>query len=255
VTTPGGTGGTREPEPTGFLYPFIEGDERDTGALLRDLVKSATDKMVENAALRAETLDRSGHIVELASRAMAERFGRGGRLFTMGNGGSATDAQGAAELFRLPPRGQPLPALSLVDDQAVVTALSNDVGYELVFSRQVIAHGAPDDMLVGFSTSGDSPNLLRAFEEASRRGMLTVGLCGYERSAMATSHVVHHCLVVRSESVHRIQETQDALLVALWESVQQHLPAQRAPEEPAAPAEAAAPAAPAEGDDGERHSA
>ncbi len=88
---------------------------------------------------------------------MADRFGRGGRLFTFGNGGSATDAQGTAELFRLPPYGRPLPALSLVEDQAVLTALSNDVGFELVFSRQVIAHAEPEDIAVGFSTSGDSP--------------------------------------------------------------------------------------------------
>ncbi len=154
---------------------------------------------------------------------MADRFRRGGRLFAFGNGGSATDAQGTAELFRLPPSGRPLPALSFVEDQAVLTALSNDVGFELVFSRQVIAHARPGDIAVGFSTSGDSPNLLRAFEEAARRGLLTVGLCGYEGSGMATSDAVQHCLVVRSESVHRIQETQDALMFALWQAVQRHL--------------------------------
>jgi D-sedoheptulose 7-phosphate isomerase len=221
---------TPEPEPTGFLYPFIEAEERDADGLLRELVESATAKARESAELRAETLDSCGHIIESAGRAMAERFGRGGRLYTFGNGGSATDAQGTAELFRQPPQGRPLPALSLVEDQAVLTALSNDVGFELVFSRQIIAHATEYDMVVGFSTSGDSPNLLRAFEEASRRGLLTVGLCGYERSAMATSHAVHHCLVVRSESVHRIQEAQDALMLALWESVQQHLPVEAAPE-------------------------
>ena len=225
----------RQPEPTGFLYPFIEAEERDAGALLRELVESATAKAQESAELRAEALDRCAHIIESAGRAMAERFGQGGRLFTFGNGGSATDAQGTAELFRRPPHGRPLPALSLVDDQAVLTALANDVGFELVFSRQIIAHAGAHDMVVGFSTSGDSANLLRAFEEASRRGLLTVGLCGYERSAMATSHVVHHCLVVRSESVHRIQEAQDGLMLALWESVQQHLPVAAAPED-AAPA-------------------
>jgi D-sedoheptulose 7-phosphate isomerase len=101
--------------------------------------------------------------------------------------------------------------------------LSNDVGFELVFSRQLIAHAKPGDVAVGFSTSGDSPNLLRAFEEAARRGLLTVGLCGYEGSGMATSSAVQHCLVVRSESVHRIQETQDALMFVLWNAVQRHL--------------------------------
>jgi D-sedoheptulose 7-phosphate isomerase len=223
----------QEPEPTGFLYPFIDSEERDAGALLRQLVESATSKAEDSALLRAEALDRCAHIIASASAAMAERFDRGGRLFTMGNGGSATDAQSSAELFRRPPQGRPLPALSLVDDQAVLTALANDVGFDLVYSRQVIAYAGADDVLVGFSTSGDSANLLRAFEEASRRGLLTVGLCGYERSAMATSYAVHHCLVVRSESVHRIQETQDALVLALWESVQQSLAPESVPEAPA----------------------
>ena len=210
-------------EPTGFLYPFIEAEERDAGALLTDLAASARAKGEESAALRLTTLERCADEVEAAATAMADRFRRGGRLFTFGNGGSATDAQGTAELFRHPPHGCALPALSLVDDQAVLTALSNDVGFELVFSRQLIAHARAGDIAVGFSTSGDSPNMLRAFEEAARRGLVTVGLCGYEGSGMAVSDAVQHCLVVRSESVHRIQETQDALTLAVWESVQRHL--------------------------------
>ncbi|HEY1653226.1 MAG TPA: SIS domain-containing protein [Acidimicrobiales bacterium] len=210
-------------EPTGFLYPFIEADERDAGALVSDLVASARAKVGDSAALRTSTLARCAGQVEAAASAMAERFGRGGRLFAFGNGGSATDAQGTAELFRLPPTGRPLPALSLVEDQAVLTALSNDVGFDLVFSRQLIAHVRADDIAVGFSTSGDSPNMLHAFEEAARRGLLTIGLCGYEGSGMAVSDAVQHCLVVRSESVHRIQETQDALMFTLWEAVQRHL--------------------------------
>ena len=210
-------------EPTGFLYPFIEAEEHDAGALIADLVASARAKVAESASLRSATLARCAGQVEGAASAMADRFGRGGRLFSFGNGGSATDAQGTAELFRLPPYGRPLPALSFVEDQAVLTALSNDVGFELVFSRQVIAHARSGDIAVGFSTSGDSPNLLHAFDEAARRGLLTIGLCGYEGSGMATSDAVAHCLVVRSESVHRIQETQDALMFALWEAVQRHL--------------------------------
>ena len=212
-------------EPTGFLYPFIDAEERDAGVLMRDLVMSAQAKMRESASLRAATLARCAEQVERAGAAVAERFSRGGRLFSFGNGGSATDAQGTAELFRHPPYGTPLPALSLVDDQAVLTALSNDVGFELVFSRQLIAHADEHDVAVGFSTSGDSANMLAAFEEAAHRGLLTVGLCGYEGSGMATSAAVQHCLVVRSESVHRIQEVQDALTLALWGSVQRHLPA------------------------------
>jgi D-sedoheptulose 7-phosphate isomerase len=212
-------------EPTAFLYPFIEAEEEDAGTLMTELVRSAQAKMQESASLRAATLERCADQVERVAVGMAERFARGGRLFSFGNGGSATDAQGTAELFRHPPHGTALPALSLVDDQAVLTALSNDVGFELVFSRQLIAHAGGLDMAIGFSTSGDSVDMLRAFEEAAQRDVLTVGLCGYEGSGMAVSDAVHHCLVVRSESVHRIQEVQDALTLALWGSVQRHLPA------------------------------
>jgi D-sedoheptulose 7-phosphate isomerase len=110
--------------------------------------------------------------------------------------------------------------MSLVDDRAVLTALANDIGFELVFSRQIIAHAAGGDIAVGFSTSGDSVNVLRGLEECSRRGLLTIGLSGYEGGAMAASPAVVHCLVVRSESVHRIQEAQNALLLQLWTLVQ-----------------------------------
>jgi D-sedoheptulose 7-phosphate isomerase len=154
---------------------------------------------------------------------MAACFLQGGRLLAFGNGGSATDAEGTVGLFRHPPHGRSLPALSLVDDQAVLTALSNDVGFELVFARQVIAHGRAGDIAVGFSTSGGSVNILRAFEEAARRDLLTIGLCGYEGAAMTVSDAVHHCLVVRSESVHRIQEAQDALMLELWSTVQRYV--------------------------------
>jgi D-sedoheptulose 7-phosphate isomerase len=210
-------------EPTGFLYPFIESEERDVAALLVDLAGSARTKLEESRTLRATTLERTSDLLEETAAAMATGFARGARLFAFGNGGSATDAEGAVQLFRHPPSGRPLPALSLVDDRAVLTALANDVGFELVFSRQLIAHAQPGDIAVGFSTSGDSVNLLRGFEEAARRNVLTIGLCGYEGSAMATSEAVDHCLVVCSESVHRIQETQAALVLRLWSIVQRRL--------------------------------
>ena len=210
-------------ESTGFLYPFIESEERDSSSLLSALATSAEEKIIESRLLRADSLERCTDVLAQAGAAMANRFRNGGRLFAFGNGGSATDAEGTTHLFRHPPNGRALPALSLVDDRAVLTALANDVGYELVFSRQIIAHARPGDIAVGFSTSGDSANMLSAFEEAARRGLLTVGLCGYERAAMAQSDAVHHCLVVASESVHRIQEAQDALMLELWSIVQRQL--------------------------------
>lgn len=208
---------------TRFLYPFIESDERDEAALLADLAASATAKFEISRHLQASTLERCRDAIQRSGTGMAARFAAGGRMFAFGNGGSATDADGAVELFSRLDRDRPLPAVSLVADPAVLTALSNDVGFDLVFSRQLIAYGRPGDIAVGFSTSGDSVNILRAFEEADRRGMLTVGLSGYGGGAMAAAPSVAHCLVVQSDSVHRIQEAQDALVWALWETVQREL--------------------------------
>ena len=173
--------------------------------------------------LRVATLERSGAQVLEAAEEMAARFAAGGRLFTFGNGGSSTDAAALAALFARPPWGVALPARSLVDDTAVLTALGNDVGFELVFSRQLIAHAGPADIAVGLSTSGSSRNLLAAFAEARGRGVLTIGLAGYDGGEMAASPDVAHRLVVPSDSVHRIQETQAAVGFALWAAVQRWL--------------------------------
>ena len=209
------------PETTDFLYPFIEGDETDSGTLLEDLARSAEGKWRQSSALRLVTLERCEAQLRTTAEAMAERFKAGGRLFTFGNGGSATDAEAVAHLYTQPPWGQALPARSLAEDQAVMTALGNDVGFELVFSRQLIAHGRAHDIAMGFSTSGNSDNLMRAFAEARKQGMLTVGLSGYDGGRMAAEGTpVEQCLVARSDSVHRIQESQAALNHALWAAVQ-----------------------------------
>ena len=141
----------------------------------------------QRPALRSVRRRRRGCVSSWPQLAdiMAARFVGGARLFTFGNGGSSTDAASLAELFARPPWGCPLPARSLVDDSAVVTALGNDVGFDLVFSRQLIAHGAPGDIAIGISTSGSSRNVLTAFAEARTRGMITVGLAGYDGGEMA----------------------------------------------------------------------
>jgi D-sedoheptulose 7-phosphate isomerase len=211
------------PEGTDFLYPFIEGDERDSERLLADLARSADAKAFESHRLGGATLAACREQIGCLAADLADRLEAGGRLFTFGNGGSSTDAATVAALFARPPYGRPLPARSLVADHAVLTALGNDVGFELVFSRQVIAHGQAGDIAMAISTSGNSLNLLRGLEEAKRRGLLTVGLAGYDGGQMATSADVDHCLVVRSESVHRVQETQAALAFEVWAAVQRRI--------------------------------
>jgi D-sedoheptulose 7-phosphate isomerase len=207
-------------ETTDFLYPFIEADERDSTALVTDLAESARAKVRTSAELRRTTLQRSAVEIEEAAAAMTARFQRGGRLYVFGNGGSSTDAVSLATLFVRPPWGQGLPARTLIDDSAVLTAIGNDVGFDLAFSRQLIAHATTADIAIGLSTSGNSRNLLIAFEEASRRGLLTIGIAGYSGGEMGRSAFVQHCLLVDDDSVHRIQETQAAMGFALWQQVQ-----------------------------------
>ena len=211
------------PERTDFLYPFIDAGERDPGSLLADLAASAEAKAAESRRLAAATIERSQTELDRAGRGIAACFAAGGRMLTFGNGGSATDAAALARLFARPATGAPLPARSLAADEAVLTALANDVGFELVFARQLMAQGRPGDVAVGLSTSGNSANLMVAFAEGRRRGMFTVGLAGYDGGRMATCEDLDVCLVVAAESVHRIQETQAALGVELWSRVHREL--------------------------------
>jgi D-sedoheptulose 7-phosphate isomerase len=217
-----GTGGSRPGEATDFLYPFIDAQETDAQALLADLATSARAKAAESAALRRDTLAASADTLAAAGAEIARRFAAGGRLFTFGNGGSSTDASTLAALFAHPPAERPLPAWSLTADQAILTALGNDVGFELVFARQLIARAGAGDIAIAMSTSGSSADQTAGQREARRRGMYTVGFAGYDGGEFATSRDVDVCLVVRSQSVHRIQESQALLGYHLWAAVHEH---------------------------------
>jgi D-sedoheptulose 7-phosphate isomerase len=226
VTGPGGNGGSGG---LGSLYPFLYADHgsdprADPDAVLAEVRQSTVDKAHEIIALRREVLDNDrARLAECAS-AMADAFAAGGRLFAFGNGGSSTDAADLASLFLNPGGGlRPLPAFTLTGDIAVLTALSNDIGFDVVFARPIAAFGRPGDIAVGLSTSGNSANLVRAFDEASRRGLLTIGLSGYDGGKMAELDSIDYLFVVPSASVHRIQEAQTTVYHALWELTLRHL--------------------------------
>jgi D-sedoheptulose 7-phosphate isomerase len=206
------------------LYPFLYAAPADLDAVLEEVRRSTVDKAGEIVALRREVLERDADRLAACAEAMAASFAAGRKLLTFGNGGSSTDAQDVATTF-LHPAGamRPLPALSLTSDVAVVTALSNDIGFEVVFARQIAAFGRSGDIAMGLSTSGNSDNLVRGFEEASRRGLLTVGLAGYDGGKMAELDTIDHLFVVPSTSVHRIQEAQTTVYHVLWELTQSAL--------------------------------
>ncbi|MGH3882904.1 MAG: D-sedoheptulose-7-phosphate isomerase [Pseudonocardiaceae bacterium] len=210
------------------LYPFLYShpdhpgadnpETPDLEAVLTEVRRSTVDKVHQIVALRREVLSRDSQRLAACASAMAASFATGGRLFAIGNGGSCTDAADLASLFLYPgPGRRALPAFALAGDIAVLTALSNDVSFDVVFARQIAAFGRRGDVVVGLSTSGNSTNLVRAFDEAGRRGLLTIGLAGYDGGAMAELGSIDHLFVVPSDSVHRIQEAQTTIYHTLWE--------------------------------------
>ena len=152
-----------------------------------DAVASMTEEIARAAGLIATSLEN------------------GGQLLVCGNGGSAADAQHMAAEFvgRFLVEREPWPALALHANASAVTAIGNDYGFEQVFARQVRAHGRKGDVLLAISTSGASPNILLAIDEAHRREMSVIGLSG-GGGAMATRCDV--CLAIPSVSTPRIQE-------------------------------------------------
>ncbi|MET9294123.1 SIS domain-containing protein [Streptomyces sp. NPDC003077] len=208
--------------------PFSRPDGTAADAVAADATASAHAKIAEITALRRTVVADGARRMVACATALAERFAAGGRLFAFGNGGSSTDAQGLATTFLHPPgRAPALPALSLTSDAAVVTALSNDVGFEVVFARQLAAFGRRGDIAVGLSTSGGSANVVRALEEAAGRGMVTVALAGHDGGRLAELPGLDHLFVMPSASVHRIQEAQTTVYHVLWELTRQALAALR----------------------------
>ena len=145
-------------------------------------------------------------ILEAAAGACIESLQRGGKILLAGNGGSAADAQHiAGELVSRFAFDRPgLPAIALTTDSSILTAIGNDYGYEKLFSRQVQAHGNKGDVFIGYSTSGKSPNILRAFEEARARGLVCIGLTGNRSGPMR--ELCDHLLEVPSGDTPKIQE-------------------------------------------------
>ena len=202
------------------LYPFLYSGATDIESVLEQARASTVAKVHEVMALREQVRASSGEQLAACASEAAQRFAAGGRLLTFGNGGSATDAQQIATLFLYPGGGaRPLPAIGLASDPAVLSALSNDIGVDVVFARQIAAFGRPGDIAIGLSTSGNSENLLRAFDEASRRGLMTIGVAGYDGGKMAELGSIDFLFVAPSSSIHRIQEAQTTIYHVLWELI------------------------------------
>jgi D-sedoheptulose 7-phosphate isomerase len=192
-----------------FLYPFLGQEKQETASVLDEVAASIRMKVEDDARLRGQVANEQAEAIGAAVVAIRDRLHRGGKLIFFGNGGSATDANDWALDCVLPTNGRPpIPAVSLSLEPANITALANDVGSEVIFLRQLIAHARPEDVAVGISTSGGSRNIVMALEEARKRGLLTVGLLGYDGGEIVRRGIADHALVVRSDYIPRIQEVQ-----------------------------------------------
>jgi D-sedoheptulose 7-phosphate isomerase len=192
-----------------FLYPFLGEEQTDLDAVLADVRESVLMKAAEIGELRAQTLRENRETLDDAAAALRACFEAGGKVMAFGNGGSATDAMDLVADLRAAPQGWPArPALDLTEDAAILTALANDIGPEVLFQRQIIAHGRAGDTLISLSTSGGSANVILALEEARRRGLPTIAFVGYDGGRIAAQRLADHVIVTRSQHIPRIQEAQ-----------------------------------------------
>jgi len=202
------------------LYPFLHGKRQDPQALRAALIESVRQKAAHHREVLDAFFAESNEAVVAAAETVADIYRARGRLFSMGNGGSSCDAAHVAVEFLHPiTAGRPaLAATNLTTDVAMMTAVGNDVGYAQVFARQIIGQGRPGDGLIGISTSGNSDNLVQAFLTAKDMGLKTIGLAGGTGGKMATIRL-DHCLVVHTDSIHRVQECHVAIYHILWDLV------------------------------------
>jgi D-sedoheptulose 7-phosphate isomerase len=176
-------------------------------------------KARESAEVKLRFVEEHAAMLETCTREMARRFQAGGRLWTLGNGGSACDAEHVAVEFCHPiiEKRRALPATALGDSNALLTAVGNDTDFSRVFVAPLELLARAGDMVLGISTSGASANVNRALRRGRELGLLTIGFAGRDGGRMPEA--CDHCFVVRSWSIHRIQESHTLLLHLIWDQV------------------------------------
>ena len=195
-----------------FLYPYLGSAQDDAAAIAGDVSASILEKARDAERLRERVAAEELDAIAAAVYAICERLDAGGRILTFGNGGSATDATDFALDCVLEAPGMPsIPAISLAAEPATISAIANDVGVELTYLRQLVAHARANDVAFAFSTSGGSKNVVAALGEARKRGLLTVALLGYDGGEIVRRGLADHAIVVRSDYIPRIQEAQAAI--------------------------------------------
>lgn len=179
-------------------------------------------RVLKEAAAAHERMTADVAPVVAVAEAISQSLRQGGSVLVFGNGGSAADAQHfAAELLgRFEQERRAWPAMALTTDTSALTAIGNDYGFDRVFARQLEALGKRGDVAIGISTSGNSPNVLRALETGNERGLITVALTG--RGGEAGKLAAHHIAVQETRTA-RVQEVHATLLHVICELVEKDL--------------------------------
>ena len=210
------------------FYPFLHENNKRPQELMDELRFSLAEKAHESTTIKEKFFAENKDTILNVALSLARAYYSGKKMLVCGNGGSATDAQHVAVEFMHPITvgRKALPAICLNNDMAMVTAVANDVGFDDVFVRQIIALGQEGDVLLGISTSGNSGNLLNAFAIAQRMGLITIGLSGGDGGQMENLRekgLLDFCLTVPTSSVHRIQETHVTLYHVVWDLTHEFL--------------------------------
>lgn len=187
----------------------------DPAALRDKILRKSRESTETKEQFFVENADRIAECCTAMARALSD----GRRLFVMGNGGSACDAQHVAVEFMHPiiEKRPALPAMALNVDTAMLTAVGNDQDFSLAFTQQLRMLGQAGDIALGISTSGKSANVNRALQAAREAGLLTVGFSGRDGGRMPEA--CDYCFTVPSFNIHRIQETHETLLHVMWDLI------------------------------------
>jgi D-sedoheptulose 7-phosphate isomerase len=179
--------------------------------------------VADSLEVKRRFFSEHGTDVQRAAELIAQAFSANGKLLVFGNGGSAADAQHiAGELVnRFLQHRKALPAIALTTDGGVLTCIANDTGFENIFARQIEALGTKSDVCLAISTSGNSPNVTAACEQAGKQGMVVIGLLGRDGGRVAA--LCDLALIVPSDDTQRIQETHNLIGHIICELVEGEL--------------------------------
>lgn len=194
-----------------------------TTTLVEQPAETFRDKILRKCGESLEMKEKFFHQyagqIEAMAKDMAARFQKGKKLLVMGNGGSLCDALHFGVEFTHPiiEKRPAFPAIPLMTDIATMTAISNDIDSSRIFVNQLRLLGAPGDMALAVSTSGKSPNLIYALEEAREKQMLTIAWAGKDGGRLP--EIADYCFIVPSYSIHRIQEVHATLVHIAWDLI------------------------------------